>query len=142
MKKKVFSIILGGMLLVGSSVSALAGEQRYSGYQLYGGYQNNYTSFHSKDTDDDYISNRITNLSGTDTATFWACDKVDDEYDVHRKISGHYDYTTDDEDKSARDLDFMSKYNMDEDEKVALGMEDGEGHTHAVGSVSGYCDFR
>lgn len=143
MKKKVLSIILGGMLLVGSSVSTLAGEKSYSGYTLYGGYQNNYTSFNSKDTDDDYISNRITDLSGTDTATFWACDKyTDNQYDVHRKISGTYDYTTDDEGDDAQDLDFKSKYDKDEDDKVALGMEDGEGHKTAVGKVSGYCDFR
>lgn len=142
MKKKFFSIIMGGMLLVGTSVSAIASEKSYSGYILYGNYQNNYTSFHSKDTDDDYISNRITSLSGTDTATFWACDKIDYPTDPHRKISNSYDYTESDIDEDAQELDFKSKYDMDSGEKVALGMEDGEGHSKAVGRVSGKVDFR
>jgi hypothetical protein len=54
---------------------------------------NNYTSYHTKETNDDYIHNIVENMSGTSTANFWADDgkAISKKYNqkVKSSVSNH-----------------------------------------------------
>lgn len=79
--KKIIATSLCAAVLSISAVSATG----YVGYKLPAMKGNNYTSAHSKKTADSYIKNKLENVEGTDTVTFWA------NSSTKKQISADYD---------------------------------------------------
>ena len=80
LKKIIMSSLCVGILSI-SAVSAAG----YVGYKLPRFQGNNYTNSHSKTTSANYITNKLENVEGTSTVTFWACNST------KRQISNDYD---------------------------------------------------
>lgn len=75
MKKIYITGALALMLLSAPiSVYAATGYQTYTDYTLYANCYNNATAKHNKETNDQYMSNKVTSYTNTDKATFWATD--------------------------------------------------------------------
>ena len=66
LKKIIMSSLCVGILSI-SAVSAAG----YVGYKLPRFQGNNYTNSHSKTTSANYITNKLENVEGTSTVTFW-----------------------------------------------------------------------
>ncbi len=67
--------ILSICLLLALLAPVSAAEVGYVGYKLPRLKGNNYTGYHQKATNDDYIRNIVENVSNTSTVNFWAQEK-------------------------------------------------------------------
>lgn len=133
MKKKILSFTLTSLLLVGSTISAIAaGYVTYTDYQLYANYANNYTNVHTKTENSQYIDNIVTRMSNTTTTVFWAANSS------YNKISNTYAV-----ENTQYNQNFRMKFNFtyNKGSGVCMGMEDGWSSS-GRGVVSGQVDFR
>ena len=82
--KKILKIIAIGIVLSTIGVVNVFAIG-YKGYKLPARKGNNYTSAHSKKTNDNYIRNKVTDLENTDLVTFWAANnskkQISEDYD-------------------------------------------------------------
>jgi hypothetical protein len=128
LKKRVLAGVLALGVLIPTTVSA--GYVSYVGYSLPPLKKNNYTSYHDKVTNDDYIHNIVENISGdADTVTFWA------EYDDDR-YSNKYDQ------KIGNATTIELDGNLDVGNEVRLAMENADWKLTDYGFVAGRVDFR
>lgn len=126
LKKK----LLVGTLVFGilAPTVASAAYKSYVGYSLPPMQGNNYTSYHTKETNDDYIHNIVENMSGTSTANFWA--------DDGKAISKKYNQKV----KSSVTINFNT--NKDKGNEIRMGMENDTWELNKYGFVAGRVDFR
>lgn len=103
----------------------------YSGYTLPRCQGNNYTTQHAKKTADSYIKNKVTSLSSTSTATFWAANSS------KTQISNDYDQKA----GSTATIKFTKKGYNKKGKEIMLGMENAN-WSLSYGFASGNVDFR
>ena len=129
-RKNFTKIICTGVFLAILSVTNVFAAG-YSGYTLPKAQGNNYTTQHSKKTTNNYITNKVTALSGTSKATFWAANSS------KTQISNDYDQKV----GSTATIKFTkSGYNKKGNE-IMLGMENAN-WSLKYGFASGNVDFR
>jgi len=126
MKKKLLVGSLSLALLL--PVAAEAAYKSYVGYALPAFKGNNYTSYHEKQTSDDYIMNVVENLEKTSSANFWA-------QDHSGSISSKYNQKKGNTTK----INFNTGKSKGND--VRMAMENGEWST-STAFVAGRVDFR
>lgn len=74
LKKRISLLLLAGVLAtLVLATPALATVYTYTAFALPRLCGNNYTSAHTKQTNDQYMRNTVTALSNTDLGHFWAC---------------------------------------------------------------------
>ena len=83
--KNLNKIIMSSLCVGILSISAVSAAG-YVGYKLPRFQGNNYTDSHYKTTSANYITNKLENVEGTSTVTFWACNST------NRQISNDYGY--------------------------------------------------
>ena len=103
----------------------------YSGYTLPRCQGNNYTTQHAKKTADSYIKNKVTSLSSTSTATFWAANSG------KTQISNDYDQKV----GSTATIKFTKNGYNKKGKEIMLGMENAN-WSLSYGFASGNVDFR
>lgn len=126
MKKKIFLVSFIFLLIVPGAVSA--SYISYTGYSLPPLQQNNYTGYHEKQTNNDYIENIVENLSNTDTVNFWAENSSGAISKKYNQKIGSY-----------------AKINFDVDmiagQDVRMGMENAHWYWREYAFVAGRVDF-
>ena len=126
MKKKLLVGALSTALLL--PTAADAAYKSYVGYVLPALQGNNYTGYHTKETNDDYIVNIVENLEGTSTANFWA-------EDHNGSISSKYNQKV----GNATRINFNT--NKSAGNQIRMGMENAE-FSFSNAFVAGRVDFR
>lgn len=130
MKEKFTKVVCTGALLTAIGVTNVFAVG-YSGYTLPRAQGNNYTTQHSKTTTDNYIKNKVTALSSTSTATFWAANSS------KTQISNDYDQKV----GSTATIKFTKSGYNKKGKEVMLGMENAN-WSLSYGFASGNVDFR
>ena len=108
LKKIIATSLCAGILSI-SAVSAAG----YAGYKLPRFQGNNYTNSHSKTTSANYITNKLENVEGTSTVTFWACNST------KRQISNDYDQKK----GSTANIKFTTSRYAAKGKEIIMGME-------------------
>lgn len=95
--KKLRKIIVTSLCASILSISAVSAAG-YVGYKLPAMQGNNYTGTHAKTTADGYITNRLENVEGTSTVTFWANNstkkQISNDYDQKKGNTSTIKFTT------------------------------------------------
>ncbi|WP_087678566.1 hypothetical protein [Garciella nitratireducens] len=128
MKKKRLISILSICLLLALLAPVSAAEVGYVGYKLPRLKGNNYTGYHQKATNDDYIRNIVENVSNTSTVNFWAQDHSGD-------ISSKYNQ------KVGSVAKIIFNTNKDKGNSIRMAMENGKLST-GYAFVAGRVNFR
>mgnify|MGYP001365252443 CR=1 FL=1 len=126
MKKKMIVSVLSICAMLALSVPVSAAEAGYVGYRLPPLKGNNYTSFHKKVTNDDYITNVLENLTNTSTANFWAQDRSGSISSKYNQKKG-----------STQRISFNT--NKDKGNEIRMAMENAKlstGNAFAAGRVN------
>ena len=93
LRKIIVTSLCAGILSI-SAVSAAG----YVGYKLPQFQGNNYTNAHSKTTSANYITNKLENVEGTSTVTFWAANstkrQISNDYDQKKGNTSNIKFTT------------------------------------------------
>lgn len=129
--KKILKIIAIGIVLSTIGVVNVFAIG-YKGYKLPARKGNNYTSAHSKKTNDNYIRNKVTDLENTDLVTFWAANNS------KKQISEDYDQKI----GSNVKIKFNKSGYDKKGKNIILGMENGHWYLSERAFVAGNVDFR
>lgn len=129
-KEKFAKVVCIGALLTAIGATNVFAVS-YSGYTLSRAQGNNYTTQHSKTTTENYIKNKVTALSNTSTATFWAADSS------KTQISNDYDQKV----GSKATIKFTKSGYNKKGKEIMLGMENANWSLKNA-FVSGNVDFR
>jgi len=128
-KKKLFVGVLAVAVMSIPAVSAFAADT-YTSYALPTFQNSNHTGSHEKQTADQFMNNKVTNLTHTDTAVFWATDGV------KTVISNDYEQKVNNTSK----IQFRNDIKKGSD--VILGMRNKDYNFYQNAFVSGEVDFR
>lgn len=112
--RKLITLALICMVILLSS--ALVSAASYVGYLLPRFQVNNYTGSHEKQTNNQYITNRVTNLQNADSVNMWATNNSKSaisEKINFRKGSGY------------KNINFRSNQSQYKGQYVRMGMENG-----------------
>lgn len=129
-------LIVGGLavaMMALPTIPAFAESHSYIGYVLGAFKSNNYTSARPKTTSDQKITNRVTNLEGTNMATFWACDANSSQ------ISGDYNQRVG---RNPVNIQFKTRIKKYVGNQVLLGMQNKEFNFRDRAFVAGIVDYR
>ena len=107
--RKILATSLCACVLSISAVSAAG----YVGYKLPAMQGNNYTGTHKKTTTANYITNKLENVEGTSTVTFWANNSTE------RQISNDYDQKK----GNTSNIKFTTSGYAAKGKEIILGME-------------------
>jgi len=130
-KTALSAVALTAVLSAFTTVNA-AGNLPYYDYNLYSGYQNNYTNVHLKTTNDQYMWNQVTAMSGAPNgASFWAI-TGNNSSDAHGISNSYRMY------KGERRKIFLTE-KLTAGGRIQMGMKNCANRT---GKVSGEVDFR
>ncbi|OXM16592.1 hypothetical protein [Paenibacillus herberti] len=131
-KKKIVSGMITFGILSLTSITAFAATEplTYTSYALPTFKGNNYTGSHQKQTADEFITNKVTDITGTSTATFWAANGIKEQ------ISNDYDQKKNNVSK----IQFRNSVSKGGD--VIMGMQNANLNILDSGFVSGEVDFR
>lgn len=129
--KKLKSTLLVGIVALSIS-SGIVSAATYTAYVLprWGG--NNYTNSHVKTTNDKFIDNKVTAISGTSFANFWAVD------DNNKSQSNKYKQNVS---QTATRINFKNSSTLASGQNVKMAMENNSWQ-YDRGFVSGDVDFR
>jgi hypothetical protein len=129
-KAKVIGMVVVAVVCL-TQTPVLAATYQYKDYSLGRFSANNYTSAHTKETNDNFIENRVTGMKKATTVTFWACranqSQISDDY--KQKVG------------SKVDILFFRGKELNEGQQVIMGMENSEWSSEYA-FVSGEVDFR
>lgn len=131
MLKQRFGKIMALTLVLAIAFSSVYAAN-YSSYKLPRLKGNNYTNAHVKVTNDKYITNKVTSISGTSFANFWAVDQN------NRSQSSKYKQNVS---NTATVIYFKNSSNLASGQNVKMAMEN-ESYSFGHGFVSGSVDFR
>ncbi len=113
-------------------LTSVASAATFTAYSLPIFKGNNYTNSHVKQKSDQYITNKVTAISGTSFANFWAVD------DNKKSQSNKYKQNVS---STATRINFKSSANLTTGQNVMMAMENASWKT-SYGFVSGEVDFR
>lgn len=125
--RKIFATTLCAGILSISAVSAAG----YVGYKLPPMQGNNYTGAHAKTTSANYITNKLENVEGTSTVTFWANNST------KRQISNDYDQKK----GNTSNIRFTTSGYAAKGKEIILGMENAN-WTFGTAFCAGTVNFR
>jgi hypothetical protein len=127
-KAKVIGLVVAAVVCLTQTPVLAATYKEYSLPRLKG---NNYTSAHTKETNDNFIENRVTSMKNTSRVTFWACDANQSQIsiDYHQTVG------------NKTDIIFSPGKELRQNQQVIMGMEN-EKWSSEYAFVSGEVDFR
>ncbi|ANF95003.1 hypothetical protein [Paenibacillus bovis] len=131
-KGLILALTLGMAITAVPSITAFAASvnENYDSYALPARQGNNYTGTHQKVTDEQYIVNKVTDITHADTAVFWATDGV------KTVISNEY------EQKLGNQSTIQFRKQIKSKADVIMGMRNADYQIYQNGFVSGWVNFK